>query len=196
MKRHGQSGFTLIEMLVSLTVLLLASGGLAGLLVQNSRLNRSQQISTEVQGNARNCLELVVARLRSAGWDPMNAGIATVATDPNLGDSVSQIEIFADLDEDGLTTSVNEQMTIRHTGLQVQWRRTGDPDDVFEILATNISNDADGDGTIEPMFQPDDPSNPTRVTVQITAESPLPDPTTGQVVRYTVRSDVTLRKSL
>ena len=50
-------------------------------------------------------------------------------------------------------------------------------------------------GTIEPMFIPNSAS-PTRVTVQITARSPDPDPTSGEFIRYTVSSDVELRKEL
>jgi hypothetical protein len=38
--------------------------------------------------------------------------------------------------------------------------------------------------------------NPTRITVTITAESPVPDPRSGQKIRYTVSSDVVLRKAL
>ena len=65
----------------------------------------------------------------------------------------------------------------------------------FEILADNISNDANGDGTIEPMFVLD-AIPPTRITVQITAQSPVVDPNTRDFIRYTVSSDVVLRKEL
>ena len=72
---HGQRGFSLIEMLISLTILLAAMAGLAGMLIQNSRINKSQQMQVEVQANARSSMELDGGpSLRSAGWDPMNAG--------------------------------------------------------------------------------------------------------------------------
>ena len=38
-------------------------------------------MTVEVQGNARNTLSMVVQKLRSAGWDPMNWGIPTVRLD-------------------------------------------------------------------------------------------------------------------
>jgi len=195
--RRSEAGFTLVEMLVSMTVLLLAMTGLASLLVQNARVNKAQQMRAEVQANARNTLSMVVQKLRSAGWDPTNAGLASVTLDADLGDSVSEIEVFADLDEDGDTDTPGEQMLIRHTGAgrQVVWRETGDAGDPFVVLAVNISNDADGDGTIEPMFVPD-ATPPTRIAVTVTAESPMPDPTSGQPIRYTVRSEVVLRKEL
>jgi hypothetical protein len=46
------------------------------------------------------------------------------------------------------------------------------------------------------MFLPDTTPTPSRITVQVTAESPVPDPVTGQPIRYTVSSDVVLREQL
>jgi prepilin-type N-terminal cleavage/methylation domain-containing protein len=197
MRRADERGFSLIELMVSLVVLSLVMTGLASLLIQNARINKAQQMRAEVQGNARNTLSMVVQKLRSAGWDPTNAGLDTVTLDADLGDDVSEIEVFADLDEDGDTDATGEQMLIRHTGAgaQVVWRETADAGDPFIVLATNISNDADGDGTIEPMFVPD-ANPPTRIGVTVTAQSPTPDPTSGDFIRYTVRSDVVLRKEL
>ena len=194
---RNQKGFSLIEMLISLALMMMALTGLASLLIQNARVNKAQQMTAEVQVNARNCLSMIVQELRGAGWNPMNvSGFTTVITDQNLGDGISEIEVFADLDEDQLTDSLDEQVLIRHVANQVVWRRTNDVNDPFIVLATNISNDADGDGTAEPMFVPDTTPNPTRITVPITAQSPSPDPTSGQFIRYTVSSDVVLRKSL
>jgi hypothetical protein len=141
---------------------------------------------------------MVVQKLRSAGWDPTNAGLPTVTLDPDTTDDISEIEVFADLDEDGVTADdPDEQTLIRHLGAsgQIVWRPSSDVNEPFIVLSGDISNDADGDGNIEPMFVPDaDP--PTRITVQITAQSPAPDPTSGQFIRYTVSSDVVLRKAL
>lgn len=194
MGRSDQRGFTLVEFMVSIAVMVLALSGVAGLLIQNSQVNKREQMAAEVQANARNALEMVVAKLRSAGWDPMNAGIATVTLDPNTADTVSEIEVFADLDRDTFTTSDYEQIHIRHVNNAIVWRKT--PTSAYTVVAPNISNDADGDGTIEPMFTPDDTTNPTRITVQITARSPAVDPVTKDFIRYTVSSDVVLRKEL
>jgi prepilin-type N-terminal cleavage/methylation domain-containing protein len=194
---RNDRGFSLIEMLVSLALLMMALSGLASLLIQNARVNKAQQMTAEVQANARNCLSMIVQELRSAGWNPKNvSGFNTVITDQNLGDGISEIEIFADLDEDTLTDSLDEQVLVRHVGNQVVWRRTNDTNDPFIVLSNNISNDANGDGTPEPMFIPDITPNPTRITVRITAQSPSPDPTSGQFIRYTVSSDVVLRAAI
>jgi Tfp pilus assembly protein PilW len=194
MRKRRENGSSLIEVLASAAILIMATSGLSVMLVQNGRMNKSKRMAAEVQSSARNCLEMVVARLRSAGWDPGNNGINAINLDPDLSDTVSQIEVFADLNGDGDTGDADEQTLIRHSGTVIEWRPSASGS--FVVLAPGITNDADGDGTLEPMFQPDSTTDPTRITVQITAESPLPDPVTGQALRYTLSSDVLLRKLL
>lgn len=197
MNARTQKGFSLIEIMISMVILLLAMGGLASLLIQNAQVNKAQRMTADVQSNARNCLSMIVQKLRGAGWDPGSSGaIPTVLTDQDLSDNISEITVYSDLSDpyDGDYDDLDEEVLIRHTGNQIVWRR--DASSAFIVLATNISNDADGDGTIEPMFVPDVTPNPSRITVQITAQSPVPDPTSGQFIRYTVSSDVVLRKAL
>lgn len=190
------AGFSLTELLVSSTVLLVTFSVLAGMLVQSSRINRSAQTKAELQAGARNCLSMIVQKLRSAGWDPMNAGLEVVTLDTDPGDGVSEIEIHADLDEDGTTDGLDEQVLIRHTAGQVVWRRSHDAGEPFAVLASNITNDADGNGLPEAMFIPDSVTRPTRITVRVTAQAPLPDPLTREPTRYTIESEVALRKTL
>lgn len=193
MTREG--GFSLVEMLVSMTVLLFCLTGLATLTVESSQINRTQQMTAQTHANARNCMAMIVQKLRGAGWDPMNAGIGSVIYDADLSDGVSQIEVFADLDSDRFTNGPGEQVLIRHLDDRIEWRPEAGATD-FLLLATGISNDADGDGVVEEMFTPISDPAADRILVQITAESPIPDPTTGQFIRYTARSEVTLRKTL
>jgi len=198
MRERAQSGFSLLELLVSLTVMALAMGGLASLLIQNSRINTAERMAAETQSNARNTLSMVVQKLRSAGWDPRNTGsFPAVNLDSDTSDDISEIEIFADVDEDTATDSPYEQILIRHlpSANQVVWRPSNDTSDPFIVLSGNITNDADGDGVVEPMFVPD-ANPPTVITVTVTARSPAPDPTSRQYIRYTVSSDVVLRKNL
>ncbi|MEK7283839.1 MAG: prepilin-type N-terminal cleavage/methylation domain-containing protein [Acidobacteriota bacterium] len=192
----GEGGFSLIEILVSLAILSMAMGGLAGLLIQNSQINRAAQMRAEVQATARNCLSMIVQVLRTAGWDPLNAGFAPVVLDPSPTSTANYIEALADLNEDGDTGDDGEDVLIRWVGNRVEWRKTSDTSQPFVILADTISNDSDGDGIAETMFVPDSATSPTRVTVRITAQSPAPDPRSGQYIRYTVASEVVLRKTL
>jgi len=191
MKQHG---FSLPELLVAITILLVAMTTVGGMLVQSSRLNKSQQMAASAQSDARTCLAMIEAALRSAGWDPMSAGIQVVQLDADTGDGIDEIELFADLDADGDTDGPDEQVLIRHLGERIEWRRSAGG--AFEVLATGISNDADGDGNTEQMFVPDSTTNPTRIVVQITAESATENPVNNTPIRYTVTSEVALRKKL
>lgn len=193
---RNQRGFSTLEMLVATAVLVAAFGGLGGLLLQNARINKQQRLRAEAQADARACLALIVPKLRSAGWDPTGIGIAAVTLDPDTTDDVDEITVLADLDEDGSLSSAGEQLLIRRVGDRVEWQPDGDPYGTFQVIAVDITNDADGDGVREPMFVPDSTSDPTRVTVRITARSPARDPVSGDYIRYTVSSEVVFRKTL
>ncbi|HUD72713.1 MAG TPA: prepilin-type N-terminal cleavage/methylation domain-containing protein [Dongiaceae bacterium] len=194
--RRREAGFTMAEMAVSLAIFCLAMGGLSELLIHNSQINRTEQMRTEVQSNARNCLSMIVATLRSAGWDPRNTGLQAVVLDPLPTDSVNFIEVLADLNEDGDTDDPNERILIRHINDRIEWRTSSDTSQPYVTLAENITNDSDGDGVEEAMFVPDSLSHPTRVLVRITARSPSVDPRRGDYLRYTVSSEVVLRRNL
>ena len=60
--RDRQDGFSLIELMVSLTVTLLVMTGATTMLLENSRINKSQQMTALVQANARNCMSMIVQK--------------------------------------------------------------------------------------------------------------------------------------
>ena len=72
---RDQRGFSVLEMLVAVTILLVAMTITAGLLLQSSRMNSSQQLTAAAQSDVRTCLSIIESRLRTAGWDPTSAGI-------------------------------------------------------------------------------------------------------------------------
>ncbi len=189
-----EQGFTMLEVLIATAILLIAMTAIGGMLLQSSRIGRSQQLAANMQSDARSSLAMIVGKLRTAGWDPMSAGIQVVQLDTDLGDDISEIETFADLDADGDTDGLNEQVLIRHIEDRIEWRREASGS--FEILAVGVTNDSDGDGNPEPMFVPDSLTDPTRVVVQITAESAQRHPVSGEPMRFTLSSEVVFRKKL
>ena len=191
---RDQRGFSMLEALVATALLMVVVAIVGGMIVQNSRINKSQQLTVAMQSDARACLALIAARLRSAGWDPSNAGIQVVRLDTTPGDGIDEIEVFADLDGDGDTDGIDEQVLIRHLNNRVEWRRSATGP--YDILAVGISNDADGNGTAEPMFVADSTTTPTRIEIHITAESIVPDPVTRAPIRYSIASEITLRNTL
>ena len=189
-----ESGVTLLELMISVGLMTVILSGVAALLIRNSAINRTQQLTSETQSNARNSLSIIVQALRSSGWDPRETDFAPIVVDPDLGDTISIVTINSDFSGDGDIDDPDEAISIRHTNGRIEWRKSST--DSYTILAVDVSNDADADGTAEAMFVYDDPSDPTRVTVQITTVSPIPDPISGGLVRHTVSSNVVLRNKL
>ncbi len=187
-----ERGFTLAETLVSMTLAVIAFAAAGPLMLQNAQINKAQQMKLAAQADARNCMTLIVNTLRTAGWDPRNNGFAPLGLDPDPNTD-NFITVNADLNEDADILDDLESVTIRHSSDRLEWRRFSDPNQPFLILAENVINDEDGDGTTEPMFTPDSTTDPERITVKITTRSPEPDPRSRQYLRVTVESDVYLR---
>jgi len=190
----NQGGMSLIEVLVSLAVFSLAALGIAGMLIDNSRINKGEQLRAEAQANARNTVSLITHRIRAAGWDPQASGFQAVVVDDDLSDALSFVELYSDLDGDGTLDGIGESIRIRHQAGTVSWRLTSLGS--FVPLAIGMSNDADGNGTSEPMFVADTAVPPTWIRIRATAESPQPDPRSGKIYRYTVETEVALRGNL
>jgi hypothetical protein len=186
----GERGIGIVELLVSLVILVVTLVTLATMLSVNTRINGSQQLTLEVQANARSSIALIVPAIRSAGWDPTGAGFVPLQIDTVSG---NWIRLFADLNGDGDTDDASEDVTIRFQGGQIERKSTSDPLAPFDVLADGISNDADANGTPEPMFTVDDVAEPTRVAVQVTARSIRKDPASGAFLLRTCASDITLR---
>lgn len=187
-------GFSLVEALIGLVLLTVALTALGSLLTQSSRINRRQQAQTDLQSSARNTLTVVVQTLRTAGWNPRNVAMVPVVADPSSVVTGDSIQVRADINADGDTADDFEDVVIRHVDDRIEWKRSAAAT-TFEILGVDLTNDADGDGTAEPMFTlSGSPVN--RIKVTITGRGSRPEAWSGKVARYTVSSDVTLRSQL
>lgn len=188
MTPRGERGFTMVEALLALALLALVVSLLGSFMVDGLRRNRTEQKQVAVQDAARTVMDVTVRALRSAGWDPENTGLTPVTLDA----TGTWIETRADLDPDG-SVDPDETLRIRHVANRVELRRT--PTGAFDLLGANITNDEDADGTAEPMFTADSVTNPTRITVKVTARSAEPDVESGRYAQYTLVSTVHLRNA-
>lgn len=195
MNPRGQRGFSLVEAVVGLAVLALTLGMLGTMLQQSSRINRTQRVQNELQESARSCLSLTVQALRTAGWNPcQNSGVVGVIPFPTAQAAVQQVTLRADLDGDCSFTAADEIVVIRHNVDRVEWMRPN-VSTAWETLATDISNDANDDGVLEPMFVLSSVSNPHTVRVNVTARSRSREVQSGLFQHYSASSLVTLRSN-
>ncbi|MDM8540642.1 prepilin-type N-terminal cleavage/methylation domain-containing protein [Desulfococcaceae bacterium HSG9] len=102
----NQSGFTLLEMLISLSIALVILTALsATFLLQHKIYDVQGQITVMVQ-SARNALELISRELKTATYDPSCAGIGCMP----YSDNGAQLEIRADFDGDSELSGNNEKI--------------------------------------------------------------------------------------
>jgi type IV pilus assembly protein PilW len=83
-----QSGLTLIELMVAMTIGLLLLGGAASLFISNKRIYREQEEMSRLQENGRFALELLIHDIRMTGYvgchDEMGKVVNLVSTDPTV----------------------------------------------------------------------------------------------------------------
>ena len=119
-RRHG-AGFTLAELLVGLAVTGIVMAGIFSLLTasQQSVLQGTNQ--AEAQQNARNVLARMIDDIRSAGYDPTNAGFAAVTAQSATGFTLQNDWDGSGVIQTGVTTTLSgvargEQITYALTG--------------------------------------------------------------------------------
>ncbi len=122
---RSSAGFTLVELLVSLTIFAMVAGVLTTVLITANRTHRQTTHRAEIQGASRQALSLLTAELAQAGADPMipPAGITGIVT----ADSTS-LRVRADLNANGTiqTTEPSEDITYTYdAGAQTLSRNPG-----------------------------------------------------------------------
>ena len=107
-KSMMQSGFTMIELLISMAIGLVIVTALTSTFVtQRQSYDIQQQITAAVQ-TARAAMDMMSRELRLAGYDPADVGIVGIPY------SADQLRVLADLDGDGLTTGSNEDIIYKY----------------------------------------------------------------------------------
>lgn len=107
------AGFTLVELLVTLTILAVVVGLLTVIMLTSDRTHRRTLSRAEVQAAGRHTLSLMTTELRQAGADPRipPVGVTGVVS----ADSVT-VRVRADLNANGTfqTTEPSEDVTYRY----------------------------------------------------------------------------------
>ncbi len=122
-----QRGFTLVELLITMLVALIAVGGVYTVYASQQRDYRNQQLVLEAQQNMRGAMIILEQQIRMAGYDPESTnrfGITDIRRyDPleNKADPLGEpaLAYTADLDEDGELNPGDGLRSVEHPNLRI-----------------------------------------------------------------------------
>src|SRR6266550_5266864 len=89
------TGFTLMELLISMTIGLVVLGGVAKTFTAQSRQNNAEEQIGQMQQNVRGALDLMLREIQMAKYDPL--GTAFPSGTYGVSYSASQLEIKSDV---------------------------------------------------------------------------------------------------
>jgi prepilin-type N-terminal cleavage/methylation domain-containing protein len=135
-RASGRAGFTLTELLVSMTLLSVLMGSVVSVITQVQRDYARQRTRDGAMTAVRNA-ELLLGRVfRTAGADPTKVGVVGITAQPN---GTGSVRVRADYNPaDGDTNDDLEDVTIDLSGtdMRVKWLGTG----AASTLASPVSS--------------------------------------------------------
>jgi len=195
MKNNRASGFTLMELLVSMSIGMVVLAALAKTFTVQSRQNTAEEQVAQMQGNARAALDLMVREIQMAKYNPAGTAFSSAY---GVTYSASQLEVKADMDGNGTIStssgSVEDIIYARDAANNYITRKLGSG--TAEIVADNITAftfayyDANGSAVTSSANS----GNIRKVTINITARTAKPDPsyTSNSGYRtYQISADIT-----
>lgn len=195
MKNNRASGFTLMELLVSMSIGMVVLAALAKTFTVQSRQNTAEEQIAQMQGNARAALDLMVREIQMAKYNPAGTAFSSAY---GVTYSASQLEVKADMDGNGTIStssgSVEDIIYARDAANNYITRKLGSG--TAEIVADNITAftfayyDANGSA----VTSSGNSGNIRKVTINITARTAKPDPsyTSNSGYRtYQISADIT-----
>ena len=178
MKNDRASGFTLMELLVSMSIGMVVLAALAKTFTVQSRQNTAEEQVAQMQGNARAALDLMVREIQMAKYNPAGTAFSSAY---GVTYSASQLEVKADMNGDGTIStssgSVENIIYARDAVNNYITRKLGSTG-TAEIVADNITAftfayyDANGNAVTSSANS----GNIRKVTINITARTAKPDP--------------------
>jgi type IV pilus assembly protein PilW len=195
MKDCRTAGFTLMELLVAMSIGLVVLAAVAKTFTVQSRQNTAEEQVSQMQQNARAALDLMVREIQMAKYNPAGSAFASAY---GVTYSASQLEVKADMDSNGTidtsSGSVEDIIYAYDNTNKYITRKLGSG--TAEIVADNITAftftyyDANGSAVTSSANS----GNIRKVTISITARTAKPDPsfTTNSGYRtYQVSADIT-----
>jgi type IV pilus assembly protein PilW len=181
------AGFTLIEVMVSMTIGLVVLAAVAGTFTVQLRQNSAEEQLAQMQQDVRGALDLMVREIEMAGFKSAGGVFNGVATS-----TATTLQIKLDLDYNGLADKATEDISYSYSS-GVLTRTLNTPAVSSATLADNLTSfsfsylDANGAATTTSTAV-------RRITINITAQTAKADPsypTNGGKRTYQISADVT-----
>ena len=183
------NGFTLVELLISMSIAMVILAAVTTTFMSQSRIYNAQEQVNEMQQNVRGALDIISRELKMAGYKPNGGGFNGVTY------STTQLRVQADLNSDGAistSSTANEQITYAFDNGNEQITRAVGSSSA-QILAEHISaftfNYLDSAGAATTVS-----ANIRQVSITITAKTAKPDPnftSNGGYRTYTMTATIT-----
>jgi len=186
-KLKKTAGFTLIEVMVSMTIGLVVLAAVAGTFTVQLRQNSAEEQLAQMQQDVRGALDLMVREIEMAGFKPAGVVFNGIATS-----TATTLRIKLDLDSTGVTTD-GATDDISYTYSSGVLTRTLNNPASSATLADNLTLfsfsylDANGAATTTSTAV-------RRITINITAQTARADPSypsNGGKRTYQISADVT-----
>lgn len=133
---HGRGGFSLIELMISLTILSVVMGALMTAVVRVQRGYVDQRERVRAQESLRVAQMTLITILRSAGADPRDLGSAQLDPDPNANGIFDDLRVISNLnmDADYLDPLEDVRVWVGNDTLWVRWQNGGTPQALAEPI--------------------------------------------------------------
>jgi type IV pilus assembly protein PilW len=182
-------GFTLVELMVSMTISLVVLAAIAGTFTVQTRQNSAEEHLGQMQQNVRGALDLMIREIQMAGYKPAGGTFNGIQTS-----TATTLRIKLDLDSSGLATdAATDDISYTFDASTGVITRTLNNGGSSATLADNITAfsftylDANGASTTTNTAV-------RKITINITARTAKPDPsyTINNGYRtYQITADVT-----
>lgn len=106
----GDQGYSLLEIMVAVAIMMLILAGISTLLVEGQRISAGQTDFLRMHQSARTAMDLMSREILMAGYDPTNPIYPFIRTPPILDPSANTLRILADLNNDGDTSDADENV--------------------------------------------------------------------------------------
>jgi type IV pilus assembly protein PilW len=189
-------GFSLVELLVAMTIGLVVLGGLYGVFTVQNKTFSKQELIVEMQQNARAAMDMMSREIRMAGYDPRNLNSDSNQTNNFFGVTVNstQLQIKADLDGGG-SIDASSQENIIYAFNSANKKITRNIGAGAQTFAENVDSFTfaylDGSGNVTSSS-----ADVRQLRITITVRTAKPDPAyagNGGYRTYALTSVVTLR---